>query len=373
LFDVERARRLMGDLDGILIFSPENFYYTSGFPSRLLYLMRIAGISVGIIPKESEPVVVVTSHEADVAEKESRIKSIRSYTPVGYASCGSLDVVLQILKEKELMKGRLGIELDFVPYQLYEKLKRLLPNVEFEDVTLIFQQLRKVKTPEEIEKLRRAVKITEKGIARVAEVAREGVSEFEITKEFRNVVAVSDCWRLRYAMITVGELAAGAFPSSYELRNGDLLQLDVGVDVEGYTSDLGRTFAIGPPSQKQKRIYRCLLQGQRKVAQAMKPGIKFSDIYKIGLQAIRDAGYSEFSPSNFGHSIGLSLAVEEEPFISPSENSMLCPGMVLTAEVPYAFYQNNRHSWGMQIEDIVLITEDGHEELSSISRDLLEL
>jgi len=373
LFDLETARKLMGDLDAILIFSPENFYYTSGFPSRLLYLMRIAGISVSIIPRESEPAVVVANHEAYVAKKESRIKDIRPYTPVGYANYDPLDVVLQILKEKKLMKGRLGIEMDFVPYRLCQRLRKFLPDVEFDDVTLIFQRLRKVKTSEEIEKLRRAVKITEKGIVRAAEVAKEGVSEREIMKEFRKVVAASDCRGWRHTMIAVGELLAGTFPSSCELRNGDLLQMDVGVDVEGYTSDLGRTFAIGKPSQKQRRIYQCLLQGQRKVVQAMKPGTKLSDIYEIGLQAVRDAGYSEFSIDNFGHSVGLSLAVEEQPLLSPTEDSALCPGMVLTAEVPYTSYQNGRHSWGVQIEDMILITEDGHEELSSLSRDLLEL
>lgn len=363
----------MGDLDALLVFSPENFYYTSGFPSRLLYLMRIGGISVSIIPKESEPAIVVTDYEADVAKKESRIEDIRTYTPVGCARYDPIDVILQVLEEKELTKGRLGIEMDFVSYPFFERLKSFLPNFEFSDVTLIFQRLRKVKSPEEVEKLRRAVDITETAIARAAEVAKEGVSEFEVTKEFRKVVSVSDCWGLRYAMITVGELAAGTFPSSYRLENGDLLQMDVGVDVEGYTSDLGRTFAIGLPSQKQIRIYECLLHGQRKVVQAMKPGMRLSDIYKIGFQAVRDAGYSRFNPSNFGHSVGLSLSVEEQPFISPSENSMLCPGMVLTAETPHAVYRNGKLSWGIQIEDMILITEDGHEELSSISRDLSEL
>ena len=101
----------------------------------------------------------------------------------------------------------------------------------------------------------------------------------------------------------------------------------------------------------------------------MKPGIKLADIATTAEQQVRQSGFPNYTRGHFGHSIGLDDFVEEPPFIATNDKSVLVPGMVMCIETPYY----SKELGSIQIEDMVLITESGHENFNSLSYDLVEV
>jgi len=394
MFDLDKARKLMKrrDIDGSIVSSPENFYYVSDYAG--IIFSGKGGTSTVIVPQDQnqDPAVVVMDWETPYVRRGTWIKDIRSFEtwihidkeePEPSSTTkphrkpeqfDPLQVISQTLKEKGLERGNLGVELESVPHLYYERLKAAMPKANLFDITELLLEMRTIKTRTEIDKFRKAVMITEKAYTAVMKAAREGVTEREVAKEFRRVVAESDCWGAGYIQLGTGLNSGGPHspfmdPADYKLKNGDLVRLDGGVNFQGIITDMCRTWVVGKPSEKQKRLHSALMQGQRKIVQALKPGMKFSELFKIGLEAVREAGYPHYTRGHLGHSISYGPFAEEPPFVSAMENRTLSPNMVLCIESPYYVTGFG----GINIEDMVLITEDGHEELTKLDRDLRSL
>ena len=168
---------------------------------------------------------------------------------------------------------------------------------------------------------------------------------------------------------TVAAGAAGANPfhqpTDYVLKRGDLIRYDIGGTYGGYCSDLARVAVVGDPAPEAKRLYDTLRAGEEAAVKAVKPGATLGQIFAIGMGYVWEHGYPHYRRGNIGHTIGIEL--EEEPFISKDNPLAFEPGMVFAIELPW--YQVGR--FGFNVEDIVLVTENGHELLSpTLSRDL---
>jgi len=392
LFDMNKARTLMKDrdIDVLIASSPENFYYVAGYAGMAYFGphgVRVPGLATAVVPRsqDQEPAAIVLDWEAEKVRKRTWIKDLRIFETWIYferegvepshivskpEQFDPVEVISQTLKEKKLEEGKLGVELDFFNFHYYERFRKALPKAELVDASGLFMEMRSIKTPTEIDRFRKGVKITEKGIIAAVEVAKEGVTEREIARRFRVVVADSDCWGMNTLMLGGGARTGSPnFPfhesSTYALKKGDFLRFDCGVNFEGALTDVSRTYVIGKPSEKQRKLYNTLLRAQRKIVQAMKPGVKFSELFKIGLETVREGGFPQYTRGHFGHSISLG-PFEESPLLSPKENRALGPGMVLCVELPFYIVDFG----GINIEDMVLITEDGREELTTLSREL---
>ncbi len=396
---MEKLRERMGELglDAIVAASPENFYYATGYPSFILYTGRVAGLAFAVIPRseELEPVAIINEFEIEGFRQHSRIENVVTYpmwvhiedlrgasSPEALAELGmppekgeSVDLpgnfrmLAAALREMSLDKGVIGVESLFIQRLPWALLESSLPEAELTDATGLFYECRSIKSPEEIERLRLAARVAEIGITASAGLIREGVTERDLAAAYRSAVAAEEgCRGARHCIITVGEQFYPSFiQREAPAEAGDLIKYDVGADCGGYGSDIGRTFVVGRASALQEKIYAALRAGHDAALGAIAPGVKMSEVFSAGQEAVRANGIPNYTRGHIGHSVGLDDRIEEAPNFAPMEHRPLQPGMVLCVEMPYYAYGVG----ALQLEDMVVITDTGYEKLTSLCRDLV--
>ena len=158
-----------------------------------------------------------------------------------------------------------------------------------------------------------------------------------------------------------------AVPTDKVLEEGDFLTMDFGCLVNGYCSDMTRTIVYGRADEKQKEIYDVVLQAQMTALQAIKPGMTGKEVDAIARDVIKVAGYGDCFGHSLGHSVGLEI--HETPCFSPREESVIEPGMVITVE-PGIYVEG---FGGVRIEDVVVITENGCENITHSPKERMEI
>jgi Xaa-Pro aminopeptidase len=154
------------------------------------------------------------------------------------------------------------------------------------------------------------------------------------------------------------------YASETALKAGDLVRLDLGCVYQGYRSDISRTAVLGTPTEKQRRYYDAIRDGEIAAIAAMKPGVPVGQIFEIGMKVTREAGMPHYQRNHVGHGIGLEPY--DPPTINAAGQTVLEPGMVFCVETPY--YE---HGWGgIQVEDAVEITAAGVRRLTRSSQEL---
>lgn len=395
-------------LDGLMVVSPENFEYFSGVSGFPVTMWRRAGLATGLVSARGDYAFIVPETIAAAvarANPEARIYSYQLWIesvdvvdaePAGnpiaariaQATAGrvhcrpevyDLDEVdgllRQALQKLGLHAGRIGLELDFAPASDAARLARVGGIDAFYNSSRLIRELRLIKTSAEIDLLRRAVALTEHGI----EAAIVGLDEQTRASDIRGryMEACSAEARARgelgYRGASTGVhlgpwLWADTIPTRPAQR-GDVVQFDSLVHLNGYKTDMGRTFTYGPATDDQRCIQEALLAGFAAGLEQMRPGKRFSDIFHAVHQAVHRAGFPSYARGHVGHSIGSDIDGEEWPWISAAQDRLLEPGMVLAFEVPY--YING--IGGFQNEDDILITETGYESFNRLPLALTEI
>ena len=377
LLNVPKLRKLMKmeGLSVLMAFSPEDVFYASGFYPLEPY----KELCTAIISREGKTVLLVPKYEEGSIPVDCWAGDQRFYgkyyversIDIEVESEDPIKVISSILHEMGVEKGVIGIDIECttpLTVDLYEKLRKELPKAEFKGAYTIFRELRIIKSNEEIRRIKKAVKALEEALLRTYENVREGITELELVREFKVELI------RKGAECLFAEMGAGVrsgFPTfyqtEYKIKKGDVIHFDVGATVEGYCSDMARNAVLGKPSVKQKRVHEAQLVAQQKVFEAIRPGVMALELFNIAQEAVRKAGYPEYRRHQMGHGIGLGL--HEDPHISPTNDRALEPGMVLCIEVPYYI----ANFGGFNLEDVVLVTEDGYESISTIDRGLYVL
>ncbi len=390
-----RARLIMEreHIDALVASSCENFYYLSGYPSTFMYTLRMQEVALALIFRNPNRKTIVIMNEFEAAGFPGNLpqSEVRTYPtwvdvddPLGLKGVkfqgkrpvvnqakdmfGMLD---QALAEHGVTNGRIAAELSSMRYPSVAALRQAVGSLELVEASAIFNELRAVKTPWEIEQLRKSCAYAESGIAEAVHGIRMGSTASEIVDAFRvALMKHGDGSVSRFHMISVG--ANFAPTHIFDTRageQGDLIKFDVGVDMAGYGSDIARTFALGSPSDMVKRIYHALRIGHDRLLHMVEPGMPMLSVFNEVMSLIRRSGLENYNRGHLGHSVGLSLAAEEPPFLSSSEGTIFRPGMVICLETPYYGYGVG----SIMIEDMVLVTENGSERLNKLSRDLISL
>ena len=249
-----------------------------------------------------------------------------------------------------------------LPYSMYEELKNKLDSIQLVPAKNIIEDIRIVKEPLEIELIRESIKITERAFRGVKGMIRQGSREDEIAIEMEYRLRKEGAEKVAFdTIIASGE--RGALPhgkaSNKIIENGELVIVDFGSTYKGYNTDCTRTLSTDGFNARQEEIYKTVLMAQREAIKSVKPGLKASEIDSKARGFITDAGYGE----NFGHSTGhgVGLEVHEEPRIAEGQDDIIREGSVFTIE-PGIYIQE----WGgVRIEDMVVVTKDGCEVLTS--------
>jgi Xaa-Pro dipeptidase len=258
------------------------------------------------------------------------------------------------------LSGALGIESNFLPAAFLGLLRNALPNVTFSPLDGQFDLLRAVKTPEELTRIRAALKLCDLAQAETRRLIRPELSEIEIWGQLKASLEAAAGGRLPVLADFVagprtGEI--GGLPGSYVLQEGDAVIADIVPRLDGYWGDNAGTHFAGQPSPELKRIYQIVLETLRKGLEAIRPGLRCCDLDELMRSAIRDQGF-EVYPHHSGH--GLGTTFHEEPRIVPYNTLALEPGMIVAIE-PGIYLPG---VGGVRLEDVVLVTQAGCEVLT---------
>lgn len=352
--------RKMGDameergLDALVATSPENVAWSSGAapPSQKTVRSRLAA---AIVPRLGESELVAIALEGPVVRTQSRLGALRLYEE--FVEDPVL-VVADSLHRQGLGEGVIGVEETHLSHADYAKLAAAVPRAQLVRSDELFEELRMVKTPAEIEAIRDIGGTAERIATEICERFGAGSTEREIANFAAERYAEAGGDGLTMLVVGSGprSAAVNAPPTGRVLEPGDVLRLDI-IGTKGrYHSDVARTAVVGEPTTEQQRVYDLLLGVHRRCLDALRPGALTSDVYRLYREAMDGAG---LPPYHFvGHGLGITL--HEDPFVNELTSIPLEEGMVLCIE-PLTLLEGR---FGMQIEDEVLITADGYEAFS---------
>lgn len=278
-----------------------------------------------------------------------------------------IEEVANIVNESKI--GKLGFEKDHITYSTWEKLDQSI-EAETVPVSNMIEQLRMVKSEEEINTIKEAAKIADNAFTHILNYMKPGVAELDIANELeffmRKNGAASSSFDIIVASGKRSALPHGV-ASDKLIESGDFVTLDFGALYQGYVSDITRTVAVGNPSEKLTEIYQIVLEAQVQAVDQIKPGMTGRDADAIARDYIREKGYGD----NFGHSLGhgIGLEVHEGPGLGSRSETTLVPGMVVTVEPGIYLPEIG----GVRIEDDIVMTQYGNETLTHSPKELIIL
>jgi Xaa-Pro aminopeptidase len=342
------------DLDAIVAVSPWNTVYTAGvsFLTQRTIPERLGMVVIG---RDREPIFVYCTIEEGHVIHESWVKERRGYTEFADKP---IDVLADVLREIGVANGRVGIEKRFLVAQNYDELQEQLPDGQLVEADSIFDKMRAVKTPEEIELLGKTAMWTDEAIRTAFEQYRPGDTERTVGDRMVDEARKHGAEGLLHLVLATGPnlYKIHHAPDDTPLQPGGAIRTDFGMFWGFYVSDVARTVFVKQPTQAQLDAYKNLEEIHQTVIAAMKPGVRASELYNICKQSFEKRGVP-FAMPHIGHSIG--LGVHEFPMMHPFNHHELEPGTVLMLEPliegPDGYYHT---------EDMILITETGHEVLS---------
>lgn len=361
---VRRARHAMGQagIDVLWLTSETNHIYFSGLHTPS-FATRARPISV-LVPVESEPVVVVSRNQEGQALAASWVSEIRIHQGL---EDEALAVVADFLRERGLAAARIGCELGEeqrlgMTYLGFEKLRAKLPEARWLDAASALWQLRAVKSAREVAYLRDIGTITGQAYARMFEVARPGISERDLHREFVASLIAQGADGPRYAAIHSGpgNYRRIGGPTDRRLTPGDLLWADTGVSRNGYWADYTRTLSIGRPSEAHRRFYAIAYEATRAMLDAARPSVPIAELMRVCRRVFAREGLELGAATRVGHGIGADLA--EPPSIVDTNETPLEAGMTLAIEPAVA-----RDDGFLGVEENFVVTERGAELLSLAS------
>lgn len=253
-----------------------------------------------------------------------------------------------------------------------EKARRQMPHLIIGDLYPDFSEMRVIKEDWELERMRKAMDITRLGIEEMMKVAKPGVMEYEVEAAYDYVLKKNGVKDRAFATIAAGGKRGTILhydKNDQMVKNDELILIDAGAQWGWYAGDISRTFPVsGKFTERQKLVYNIVLEGQRKVIEAIKPGVPFSslnellkDYYFDALKEIGLAETKEDVAKYYYHGVSHYLGAETHDIGRYIDRS-LQPGMVLTVE-PGLYIEE----WeiGIRIEDDVLVTEEGNEVMTA--------
>lgn len=267
-------------------------------------------------------------------------------------------------------KAKVGFESAFMTFKMHGKVKELIPKAGLIPVENIVESLSAVKDTDEINKIKKAVKIADRVFGDILKLVKPGVKERDLALE------------MSYRMIKLGAdgpafdfvVASGqrsSMPhgraSDRKLKKGDFITFDFGCFYDGYASDVTRTVVLGKATARQKKIYNIVLKAQLKAISSIKPQMPAKELDRVARDIINREGFGDYFGHGLGH--GLGLEVHDNPVLNPRSKDTLAEGNVVTIE-PGIYIP----AWGgVRIEDDVVITKNGCKVLSRSPKELIEL
>lgn len=340
--------------DAALIVSPENRFYFTNFASSDGFLLVSADRAVFITDGRYIEAAQKTVENCEVMLQSQTISQIKDV----FFALGAKSV---------------AVEAERMSLNEYAKFAQALEGVDIVcdgELDKAIEEIRSIKNEVEVEKIIKAQRIAEAAFEHILTFIKEGVTEKEIALELDYYMLSHGADGLSFETIAVSGKNSSkphGVPSDKKIEKGDFVTMDFGAVVEGYHSDMTRTVAVGFVTDEQKNIYETVLKAQAAAQAAASSGACCADVDKAARDVIEDAGYGEYFNHSTGHGVGVEI--HEYPRLSKLCKATLSVGNVVTDEpgiyIPEKF--------GVRIEDMLLITENGCENLTRAPKELIIL
>jgi Xaa-Pro aminopeptidase len=338
-------------LDGLFVSDPYNVSYLTGFRSRDSYLLV----------SSEKSVYFTDSRYIEDARRMLRGVTVKKFQPSPWQSAAR-----EASRMKLTVLGFEDSHLSFNRWRCLADSCAGLPSVRGTRVVLkpasgLVEEMRLVKSSQEVTALRKACAITMDALRFAREAAVPGRTELELAGELERFIRYHGAFTSSFDII-VASGPNSSLPhhvtSSRRIREGEHVYVDMGVDYEGYRSDLTRVFFVGTIPLSVQRVYKTVAEAQGKAIRHIRPGAMAAEIDDCARRYLCSRGLGKYFGHALGHGVGLEI--HEGPRIAPGIKTVLKEGMVFTVE-PAVYIPGK---FGVRVEDMVLVTRNGSEVLS---------
>ena len=350
-FSAIAAKLAERGLDAMLITSAPGEFYAAGFHGE--------GVAV-ITPEKSwywTDSRYIESAEAQITGAEVSMPTDRNYRQMA-----------QTVVEQCGIK-KIGFEEEYMSVLAYNGWKETL-TAEMVPASDLLTDLRMVKDMDELAAMKEAQRITDEAFAEIQQYLKPGVTECEIAAKLTYIMACKGAERNSFDPIVASGPNGSmphAVPSQRQIQSGEFVTMDFGCVVGGYCSDMTRTVAVGEPSEEMKFVYETVLKAQKAAIAAIHAGVTGAEIHKVADDIIVEAGYGGKMGHGLGHSLGIEI--HENPSFSPRWDKAIPAGACLSVE-PGIYLPGK---FGVRIEDVVMLTEDGCIDITGAPKELIVL
>jgi Xaa-Pro aminopeptidase len=367
-----RAQELMRKegLDLLLLSGRENVEYLGGF---ICGHWNVKGFppAVVLVPQQGAPVLVLPAFLAGTARGSSWIADVRTHANTHSKPRDFPRLVVETIASLGTTSGRIGLEAgdELMPHLAipdYEYIKAHLPKAELTSAAGVLWGLRMIKSAREIVLMEELMGMTNRALRALMPQIRSGMTELEVSHRLKAAVLAEGAEGHNFLNIRAGKgryAMADSVPLDNPLRPGDMLILDTGVVHRSYKTDVAYVGHVGAPSQEHRDVYKTAVEALDAALAAIKPGVSVAEVWRASDKVLRRLGFGR-TLDMVGHGVGMDT--HEPPVLSDEGHEVLEEGMVLAVE-PW-FYDTD--GLGVfAIEEMVVVTRNGHRNLSDVPRD----
>ncbi len=359
-FQINKLQNLLikEDVDALAIVPGSNFLYLTGGNFHLMERPTIL-----IISKDKKPIVILPVLEIDSFKKLKLDTDIFEWQD----SDGYQSAFTKAFEKLGFVK-KIGIEGQRMRVFESQAIEKASPGIEIINAHKFINNIRLKKDESEINHLQKAVDIAQKCLNETIQYVEVGKTEMEIKNFLIQKLYHFGAEGIAFdPIVLAGDNSAlphGHSRSDYNIKEGDCLLFDFGATVNGYHSDITRTFFVKSASSDQIKFYETVLKANKIGLEITKPGLSLHELDDAVLNTLENSEFSEFIVHKTGH--GLGLDVHEDPYVMRKNHDLLESGMVITIEP--GLYK--KESLGVRIEDDVVITKDGCKSLTTFNKEL---
>ena len=349
-FEILKKSLERDQLDGYIVADETNMFYFTGFD----------GAARLLVPAKGDSVLYVYGVNFEAAKASTKNCSVQRMER-------GEDTDKKIAEQcKKLKLKKIGF--DSLDVSSYSTLKKNLKKPQLRGASQMVDEMRKVKDETELRSMRKAAELADTGARRAAEAIKPGIREYEVAAEAEYAMRKMGSEGTAFDTIVASGISS-AYPhggcTGKKIKKGELIQFDVGARYQHYNADLTRTFTVGKPTPKQRKMYNIVMEAQEEAFQKMREGVKARQVDAAARDLIKKQGFGECFVHGLGHGVG--LAVHELPMLNTVSKDMLKSGNVVTDE-PGIYIVGYG---GVRIEDTVLVKKDGAERLTKAPYDLV--
>lgn len=352
---IQKLRDLLAQqaLDAMLVVSAPNRQYLSGF----------SGSSATLLLTRQSNILVTDFRYQEQAAKETTGYAIFITSPQRDVG----DLLLDTIHAQGLR--RIGFESDRMTVAELFALQHTWETVELVPCPGVIETLRAVKDAQEVAAIRYAQSVADHAFTKILQFMKPGIREVDIAAELCYDMAKYGCTLSFSTIVASGENGSmpHAQPTMRKIACGEFVTMDYGCCYQGYCSDMTRTVAVGTPTAEMRQVYAIVLEAQQRALDAIHAGVTGNAVDAVARDYIADCGYGDCFGHGLGHSLGLEI--HEEPRFSPSCPAEIPAGTCISVE-PGIYIPGK---FGVRIEDIVCVTENGYENLVTSPKELIIL